>query len=239
MEVRPRRRRAPCGPACDAHPAPAGTARAPKPARSPSRRSDEAPDASRLRPSSRAAQAGPEEIGADATCNEGNPRKRKQQRGDMDGGEWAEKHGGAWQQFLTDHLKGCECENPRVSCSNRRNALEDTDKRTHEKGKDADIAQAEPAACLVCFAPIEREVLHAGPPAALLLLCPPPPPPLGGSPPLAARRTSHVLGSAPSGRRAPGQRLSAMQPRPPRDPEPPPEFRNSRRRRRCRRRSAA
>ena len=71
----------------------------------------------------------------------------------LTGDEWAERHGGEWQTFLKDKLKKCECANPRVSHSNRAKSLS---LKAHEE-RDG-IAQGEPAACLMCFAPIETEV---------------------------------------------------------------------------------
>ena len=44
-------------------------------------------------------------------------------KGDMDGTEWAEKYGGAWQRFLAESLKRCECDNPRTSISHRAKVL--------------------------------------------------------------------------------------------------------------------
>ena len=67
----------------------------------------------------------------------------------MTGDQWAKTHGEAWQQFLGKMLKRCACTNPRVSNSHRAKAL---------KEDDGDgVLPGEPAACLVCFAPIDKE----------------------------------------------------------------------------------
>ena len=73
----------------------------------------------------------------------------------MTGGQWAEAHGEAWQQFLSQKLKPCACTHPRVSNSHRAKALKQDD--------GEGIAPAEPAACLVCFAPIAQEVRRPAP----------------------------------------------------------------------------
>ena len=71
-------------------------------------------------------------------------------RGALTGGEWAAAHGDAWQRFLQEKLKECECTIPTVSHSQRAKAL---------KEDDGDgIAPGEPAGCLKCFAPVEQEV---------------------------------------------------------------------------------
>ena len=76
----------------------------------------------------------------------------------MAGDEWAAAHGNAWQKFLKEKLKKCECENPRVSHSHRARALKE------DEGEG--VAPGAPAACLVCFAPIDREVRPSPRPAA-------------------------------------------------------------------------
>ena len=78
----------------------------------------------------------------------------------MTGHEWAAAHGNAWQKLLKEKLKKCECENPRVSHSHRANAL------MKEEDEKEGVAPAEPAGCLVCFAPIDRVVRPSPPPAA-------------------------------------------------------------------------
>ena len=80
-------------------------------------------------------------------------RRAKKQKG-LTGGQWAESHGAAWQTFLAEKLVVCECKHPRQSKSNRRKALK------ADEGEG--IAAGLPAACLLCFAPIDREVCHAG-----------------------------------------------------------------------------
>ena len=73
----------------------------------------------------------------------------------MTGDQWAKKHGKAWQQFLGKMLQPCACTNPRVSNSHRAKAL---------KEDDGDgVLPGEPAACLVCFAPIAQEVRAPAP----------------------------------------------------------------------------
>ena len=76
----------------------------------------------------------------------------------MAGDEWAAAHGNAWQKFLKEKLKKCECENPRVSHSHRAKALKE------DEGEG--VAPGAPAACLVCFAPINQEVRPSPRPAA-------------------------------------------------------------------------
>ena len=72
---------------------------------------------------------------------------KKQKRGNMTGDDWADAHGEAWQKFLQDKLKRCECSDPRPSMSQRRKAL--------KKEEDEGIAPGKPArACLLCFAPM-------------------------------------------------------------------------------------
>ena len=71
----------------------------------------------------------------------------------MTGDDWADAHGEAWQKFLQDKLKRCECKNPRPSMSRRSKALMHT-----QKEEDEGIAPGIPAACLLCFAPIDKEV---------------------------------------------------------------------------------
>ena len=80
-------------------------------------------------------------------------RRAKKQKG-MAGDQWAESHGAAWQTFLAEKLVVCECKHPRQSKSNRRKALK------ADEGEG--IAAGLPAACLLCFAPIDRQVCHAG-----------------------------------------------------------------------------
>ena len=84
--------------------------------------------------------------------------KKQKRGGSMAGGEWAEAHGNAWQNFLEEKLKKCECANPRVSHSHRAKALKEDD--------GEGVAPGAPAACLVCFAPIDREVRPSPRPAA-------------------------------------------------------------------------
>ena len=76
----------------------------------------------------------------------------------MTGGEWASAHGDAWQKFLKEKLKKCQCDHPRVSHSHRANALKEDD--------GEGVAPGEPAGCLVCFAPIDRVVRPSPPPGA-------------------------------------------------------------------------
>ena len=67
-------------------------------------------------PLPRASQTDDEAGGADGSSDEQRPVAKKQKRGgSMAGGEWAEAHGNAWQNFLEEKLKKCECANPRVS----------------------------------------------------------------------------------------------------------------------------
>ena len=85
-------------------------------------------------------------------------RPAKKQKG-MAGDQWAESHGAAWQTFLAEKLVVCECTHPRQSKSNRRRALK------ADEGEG--IAAGLPAACLLCFAPIDRQVCHALPAVGL------------------------------------------------------------------------
>ena len=78
------------------------------------------------------------------------PPAKKKKQGNMTGDQWAEAHGAAWQQFLQEKLKKCECTNPRTSLSNRKMALKEDD--------GEGIMPGEPAACLLCFAPVDLEV---------------------------------------------------------------------------------
>ena len=120
----------------------------------------------------------------------------------MTGDEWAEAHGNAWQKFLEEKLKKCECDNPRVSHSHRAKALKE------DEGEG--IAPGEPAGCLVCFAPIDRVVRPS----------PPPCPPLAQAACLLARHGMSL--PCPWGWSAPGRAALArqtlserwMQPRP-------------------------
>ena len=41
----------------------------------------------------------------------------------MTGDQWAKSHCAAWQTFLEQKLRRCECKHPRTSKSNRRVAL--------------------------------------------------------------------------------------------------------------------
>ena len=110
----------------------------------------------------RASQIVDEAGGADDSSNEHRPppaKKAKRGDGSMTGAAWAAAHGNAWQKFLEEKLKKCECDNPRVSHSHRAKALKE------DEGEG--IAPGEPAGCLVCFAPIDRVVRPSPPP------CPP------------------------------------------------------------------
>ena len=107
-----------------------------------------------------ASQTDDEAGGADGSSEQRPPPAKKQKRrGNMEGNEWVAAHGNAWQKFLKEKLKKCECENPRVSHSHRAKALKE------DEGEG--IAPGEPAGCLVCFAPIDRVVRPSPPP------CPP------------------------------------------------------------------
>ena len=86
------------------------------------------------------------------------PAKKAKRGGSMTGHEWATAHGNAWQKFLEEKLKKCECDNPRVSHSHRAKALKE------DEGEG--VAPGQPAGCLVCFAPIDREVRPSPRPAA-------------------------------------------------------------------------
>jgi hypothetical protein len=81
----------------------------------------------------------------------------------MAGHEWAAAHGSAWQKLMDEKLKTCECTNPRVSQSHRAKALKTDD--------GEGVAPGEPAACLVCFAPIDKAVRPSPPPAARAYAC--------------------------------------------------------------------
>ena len=110
----------------------------------------------------RASQIVDEAGGADDSSNEHRPppeKKAKRGDGSMTGAAWAAAHGNAWQKFLEEKLKKCECDNPRVSHSHRAKALKE------DEGEG--IAPGQPAGCLVCFAPIDRVVRPSPPP------CPP------------------------------------------------------------------
>ena len=69
----------------------------------------------------RAAQTDAEDDDADAP--DLLVRRAKKQRGNFQGKEWRQAHGDAWKKFLQEKLRKCECKNPRVSKSNRCNAL--------------------------------------------------------------------------------------------------------------------
>ena len=103
-----------------------------------------------MRPAPRASQTDDESAGAGEEHTEQRQPAAKKKRVALTGGEWAAAHGDAWQAFLQEKLKKCECTIPTVSHSKRAKAL---------KEDDGDgIAPGEPAACLMCFAPIEKEV---------------------------------------------------------------------------------
>ena len=134
-----------------AHCAPAGGA-APSPARARpvSSRRREAPDVVLLLLLPRASQA-VEKLGErECSSDMRPPPAKKKKQGNMTGDQWAAAHGAAWQQFLQEKLKKCECTNPRTSRSNRRLALKEDD--------GVGIMPGEPAACLLCFAPVDKEV---------------------------------------------------------------------------------
>ena len=112
-----------------------------------------APDAARVRPSPRASQTEDEETsGAESRPKPAKKKKlsKKKLENLLTGDEWAKRHGDEWQTFLQQKLKKCECAHPIVSNSNRAKCLKDDD--------GDGIAPAEPAACLMCFAPIDQEV---------------------------------------------------------------------------------
>ena len=106
----PLRRREPRTYAMVAHCARDGGARPPQLARGPSRGADGAPDDVRLWPLPRASQTD-EEAGADEPRNELQHQGKKQKKqGKMLGDQWADAHGNAFQKFLAENLKKCECE---------------------------------------------------------------------------------------------------------------------------------
>ena len=109
----------------------------------------------------------------------------------MTGHEWAAAHGNAWKKFLEEKLKKCECDNPRVSHSHRAKALKE------DEGEG--VAPAQPAGCLVCFAPIDRVVRPS----------PPPCPPLAQAACLLARHGMSL--PCPWGWSAPGRAALARQ----------------------------
>ena len=129
---------------------PQAARRAPQLARGPSRHADEETDAACLWPLPRASQNDEEAGVAESSHAAGAKPAKKQKRGNMTGDEWADAHGEEWQKFLKEKLKRCECSNPRTSMSQRRKAL----KQDEREG----IAPGIPAACLLCFAPIDMEV---------------------------------------------------------------------------------
>ena len=108
------------------------------------------PDDVRLWPLPRASQTD-EEAGAAASRDDyGKPAKKQKKYGKLLGDQWAATHGDAWKKFLAEKLKRCECEHPRTSQSNRRKAL--------KEDEDDGIQPGIPAECLLCFAPVDREV---------------------------------------------------------------------------------
>ena len=113
-----------------------------------------ATDAVRLWPLPRASQTDDESGAAASRDDFRKPAKKQKKRGNMIGGQWADAHGAAWQKFLAEKLKRCECEHPRTSQSNRRKALKEDD--------GEGVAAGIPAECILCFAPasapVDREV---------------------------------------------------------------------------------
>ena len=100
-----------------AHCAPAGGA-APSPARTRpvSSRRREAPDVVLLLLLPRASQTDEESGEREGSSDmRPPPAKKKKQGNNMTGDQWAEAHGAAWQKFLEEKLKRCECKNPRTS----------------------------------------------------------------------------------------------------------------------------
>ena len=96
---------------------PQAARRAPQLARGPSRHADEQTDAACLWPLPRASQTDEASGVAESSHAAGAKPAKKQKRGNMTGGDWADAHGEAWQKFLQDKLKRCECSNPRPSMS--------------------------------------------------------------------------------------------------------------------------
>ena len=111
----------------------------PQPARSALCCAGEAHDAAHLRPLLRAWQIVDEAGGADDPSNKHRPppAKKAKRGGSITGHEWAAAHGDAWQKFLEEKLKKCQCDNPRVSHSHRAKALKE------DEGEG--IAPGEPA----------------------------------------------------------------------------------------------